>query len=133
MPRRDFNLPPDDVVFLDLHHPGWEAFRDGTTNWLLIGQFVVPAGYTISATTVALRIEPAYPDTQIDMAYFFPALCREDGKPIPAIGSTEAVDGKTFQRWSRHRTGENPWRPGIDDVSTHLAQVQHWFLREFSK
>ena len=38
MPRRDFDLPPDDVAFLDLHHPGWEAYRDGTTNWLLVSQ-----------------------------------------------------------------------------------------------
>ncbi len=121
------------MAFLDLLHPVWADFRDGTTKGMLLGQFVVPTGYTVNATLVALRIEPAYPDTQIDMAYFFPALCRQDEKPIPATGTAEVIDGKTFQRWSRHRTAENPWRPGIDDVSTHLAQVQHWFLREFQK
>ena len=67
------------------------------------------------------------------MAYFHPALRRQDGKGIPATESTENVDNKTFQRWSRHRTGENPWRPGVDDVSTHLAQVKHWLVREFQK
>jgi hypothetical protein len=133
MPRREFALPPGDMEYLESQHPGWEAIKNGSANWLIISQFTLPAGYTVATTQVALRIEPGYPDTQIDMAYFHPVLRRQDGKAIPATESTEAIDGKTFQRWSRHRTSENPWRPGIDDVSAHLAQVQHWFVREFQK
>lgn len=133
MARREFELPPCDVEFLDSQHPDWESIRNGLANWLLVGQFVLPAGYSVVTTQVALRIEPGYPDTQIDMAYFYPPLRRQDGKSIPATESTEMIDGKTFQRWSRHRTAANPWRPGIDDVSTHLVQVQHWLAREFPK
>lgn len=133
MARRDFVLPAADVEFLDARHPGWEAIRNSSANWLLVGQFALPDGYTVETTQVALRIESGYPDTQIDMAYFDPPLRRQDGKGIPATESTETIDGKSFQRWSRHRTGANPWRPGIDDISTHLAQVQHWLIREFSK
>lgn len=133
MPRREFSLPPADVEYLDTQHAGWEAIKNGTVNWLIIGQFTVPSGYTVAATQVALRLEPSYPDTQLDMAYFHPALRRQDGKAIAATESTENIDSKTFQRWSRHRTAENPWRPGVDDVSTHLAQVQHWLVREFQK
>lgn len=133
MPRREYDLPPGDVESLDLHHPGWETIRIGSANWLLVSQFAVSPGYTVTCTTVALRIESGYPDTQIDMAYFHPALCRRDGKAIPATESNESIDGKSFQRWSRHRTAENPWRPGVDDVSTHLAQVQHWLAREFQR
>jgi hypothetical protein len=133
MPRREFSLPPGDVEYLDAQYPGWEAIKNGTVNWLLLGQFTVPSGYTVATTQVALRVEPGYPDTQLDMAYFHPALRRHDGKAIAATESTESIDSKTFQRWSRHRTAENPWRPGVDDVSTHLAQVQHWMVREFQK
>lgn len=133
MPRREIELAPGDVDFLDSHYPDWEGIRNGGANWLLVGQFALPAGYTIASTQVALRIEPGYPDTQIDMAYFHPALRRRDGKSIPATESTETIDGKAFQRWSRHRSAANPWRPGIDDVSTHLAQVHHWLTREFSQ
>ena len=133
MQRREFALPPSDVEYLDSRYSDWDAIKIGSANWLIISQFAVPGGYTVATTQVALRIEPGYPDTQIDMAYFHPALRRQDGKSIPASESTETIDGKAFQRWSRHRTSENPWRPGIDDVSTHLVQVQHWFAREIHK
>ncbi len=133
MPRREFALPPSEVESLDTRHPGWEAIRNGSVNWLIVSEFRLPVGYTAATAQVALRIEPGYPDTQIDMAYFFPPLRRQDGKTIPATESTETIDGKTFQRWSRHRTGENPWRPGVDDVSTHLAQMNHWLAREIQK
>lgn len=133
MLRREFALPACDVEYLDSTHSNWEAIKIGSVNWLIISQFTVPGGYTIAANQVALRIEPVYPDTQIDMAYFYPALRREDGRAIPATESTETIDGKSFQRWSRHRTAENPWRPGVDDVSTHLAQVKHWLTREFQR
>jgi hypothetical protein len=133
MPRREFSLPPSDAEYLDAHHPGWEAIRHGSVNWLLVCPFAVPAGYTIATTEVALRIEPGYPDSQLDMAYFHPALRRIDGRGIPATESTETIDRRTFQRWSRHRTAQNPWRPAVDDVSTHLAQVQHWLVREIQK
>jgi hypothetical protein len=133
MPRREFALTPGDMEYLDSQHPGWEAIKNGSANWLIISQFALPAGYTVATAQVALRIEPGYSDTQIDMAYFHPSLRRQDGKAIPATASTETIDSKTFQRWSRHRTSKNPWRPGVDDVSTHLAQVQHWLVREFQK
>ena len=43
------------------------------------------------------------------------------------------VDGKDFQQWSRHRTTESPWRPGEDDLSSHLVLVDDWLEREFKK
>ena len=130
--RREFQLPGFDEEFLNSTGLEWETVREGTANWLL-HQFAVPPGYNHTTVTVALRIEPGYPDAQIDMAYFNPPLARSDGKPIGAANSTATIAGASYQRWSRHRTGENPWRPGVDDVSTHLAQVHHWFEREFAK
>ena len=44
--------------------------------------------------------------------------------------SAHALDGKQYQQWSRHRTAANPWRPGLDNVGTHLIQVDSWLQRE---
>ena len=65
------------------------------------------------------------------MVFFFPALARKDNQSIGAIQSAQALDGKSFQRWSRHRTATAPWRPGEDDVSSHLVLVDDWLEREF--
>lgn len=130
--RRHFALPEADEEFLNSSGLRWETLLESGVRWLLVHDFPVPPGYNVATVTVALRIETGYPDAQLDMAYFFPALARADGRPIGAL-SSQALDGKTLQRWSRHRTGENPWRPGIDDVSTHLMLVENWFRREFQK
>ena len=73
-----------------------------------------------------------YSDSQIDMVYFNPHLARADGRAIGAL-ATQTIAGVSWQRWSRHRTGANPWRPGVDDVASHLALVDEWLRREFSK
>jgi hypothetical protein len=130
--RRQFDLPEADVDHLTARGLPWETLAEGDARWLVINDFPVPAGYNHSRVQLALRIEPAYPDTQIDMAYFFPALARADGGAIGAL-SSQAIDGRQFQRWSRHRTGNNPWRPGEDDLSTHLLLVEDWLRREFMK
>ena len=47
--------------------------------------------------------------------------------------ASEGFDGKTWQRWSRHRTPANPWRPGLDNLATHFGLVEEWFGREVRK
>ena len=130
-PRKQFSLPPDDIDWLNAHGLPYELVVEGTPR-LVVHRFPVPAGYNVDNVSLYLRIEPGYPDTQIDMVYFYPALTRRDGRAIGALAQ-EAFDGKTWQRWSRHRTPANPWRPGIDNVSTHLALVAEWLERELRK
>jgi hypothetical protein len=131
--RRDVILPPSDVEYLDRECSDWEILRDGAATWLLISNFPVPTGYDQSPVTVALRIEPGYPDTQIDMVYFSPEIRRLDGKSIRATETHETIRGESYQRWSRHRTPQNRWRSGEDDIQTHLLLVAHWLEREFAK
>ena len=130
-PRRHFRLPERDVEFLDRLGLRWEAVRDGNLGRLIICGYRVPPGYNVAVADLNLRIETTYPDTQIDMVYVSPALVRRDGRSIPAV-SDAPFDGRIWQQWSRHRTQANPWRPGVDDVSTHLALVDHWFKREIA-
>jgi hypothetical protein len=80
-----------------------------------------------------IRIETGYPNTELNMVYFFPALSRRDSKPIAATEVQQQLDGKTYQRWSRHRTAANPWKIGRDHIGTHVILVEDWLDREFEK
>lgn len=127
--RRQFDLPESDCQHLESLGLSWETIVDGGSRWLIVHAFPVPGAYTAPTALVALQIAPGYPDVQIDMAYFYPALARSDGKPIAQIAD-QPIDGKVYQRWSRHRTDVDPWRPSIDNVGTHLVQVTEWLRRE---
>ena len=130
--RREFALPEDDLFWLaDAPHRFELVAEHGVLRVVLYG-FPVPPGYNQRAVDVNVRIESGYPDTQIDMVYVHPELHRLDGVPIGAT-CPEAFDGKQWQRWSRHRTPANPWRPGVDNLATHFALVKHWFMRELQK
>jgi hypothetical protein len=131
MARRQFELPREDADGLDALGLSWETINEGGALWLLLHAYPMPAGYTQRETTVALRIPQNYPIEQIDMVYFFPAAIRSDGTPVRATESTQQVDGRQFQRWSRHYTPQNPWIPGEFNVLTHLTLVRHWLEREF--
>tara|TARA_B100000614_G_C14521845_1_gene482921 strand:- start:184 stop:579 length:396 start_codon:yes stop_codon:yes gene_type:complete len=130
--RRQFTLTGEDDRFLKGNNFNWETVTEGRIKRIVIHNFPVPAGYNVNEVDLNVRIEPTYPDTQLDMVYFFPKLSRLDGKPIRAIADDQ-FDGKTWQRWSRHRTGQNPWRPGIDNLETHLILVSEWLKSELKK
>lgn len=130
--RRAFVLPADDIEWLHGSGLCYELVAEGGVQRVVLREMPVPGGYNVPKVDVNLRIDTGYPDTQIDMAYFFPSLQRLDGRAIDAT-SDESFDGRVWQRWSRHRTGANPWRPGVDNLSTHMAAVQEWLVRELKK
>lgn len=129
--RRQFQLSEEDEQSLAALGLEWETVIDGTTKWLIIHGYPIPEGYNHRQASAALRISPSYPDDQIDMVYFSPALALTSGRTIRQLSPT-VIDGKQFQQWSRHRTSQNPWRPGLDNVSTHLLQVNNWLDRELT-
>jgi hypothetical protein len=129
--RRKFDLPEGDADYLRACGLAWDTLIENRVRWLIIHDWPVPPGYTQTTVELALRIEAGYPVTQIDMAYFAPALKRADGRPIRALWDVP-IGGKPYQRWSRHRTCANPWRPGEDDLSTHLLLVEDWLRRELT-
>jgi len=127
--RRDIKLPEEDVDCLDALGFKWETISEGGTKWLIIHGYPIPDGYDHRTADLALRIPPSYPDDQIDMVYFSPGLALMSGKTIRQL-SGATIDGKPYQQWSRHRTSENPWRAGLDNVGTHLLQANDWLHRE---
>ena len=130
--RRHFDLSADDQRFLDEYGLPWETLVDGS-QWVLVHDFPTVAGYNHSRVTAAIRLETGYPNTELNMVYFFPALARADGKAIGATQAIQQIDGKVFQRWSRHRTAQNPWKAGRDNIGTHILLVEDWLAREFGR
>lgn len=130
--RRHFQLPEDDLEFLEHRGLTWETVVDGGNRWLILQGFPVGRGYNVPRAETALQLPASYPDTQIDMVYFHPHLARSDGRAVPQL-SNQNFDGKNWQRWSRHRTAANPWRRDCDCVETHLLLVDEWLRREFQR
>lgn len=128
--RREFVLPTGDHSFLESLGYRWEAVKDGQTLVVIIHDWPLPSGYNVKSATLALKLPASFPDDQIDMVYFAPSISRVDGVGIPNL-TAETICGELFQQWSRHRTPENPWRTGVDDISTHLCLVDDWLRREF--
>ena len=128
--RVEFHLPEEDLEYLESMGCQWETVVSNG-NWLIIHGYILPDGYTLKEVSLALKIDSGYPTSQIDMVYFTPHIARTDNKPIGALAMM-SFDNKQWQRWSRHRTGANPWRPGLDGVGTHISLVQYWLEREFN-
>lgn len=131
--RKDFILTEEDLEFIESTGYEWESIISPQGNWVVIHNYPIPMGYTVSHASVALKIESGYPVSQIDMAYFYPQLLRSDNQQIGALVPMSIIDNIEWQRWSRHRTNTNPWRPGIDNLSTHMGLVNNWLEREFNK
>jgi hypothetical protein len=131
--RREFELPEEDEAFLDAYGCPWETVIDGS-DWVLLHDFLTPAGgYEPEKLIAAIRIETGYPKAALDMVYFYPAITRQDGKAIGATQKRQSIDGKAFQRWSRHYTGEHPWVIGENNLGTHIDTIEGWLQREFEK
>jgi hypothetical protein len=130
--RREFMISEEDQECLAGTGLDWEAIMEAKTMWLILRRFPIPAGYNTAAADAALRLPPSYPDDQIDMVYFFPNLALASGRPINRL-TPLILEGKQYQQWSRHRTAANPWRPGVDNLCTHLLQVKNWLERELGK
>lgn len=127
----NFELFEEDVENLKKGGFQWETLSLNG-NWLIIKGFPVPDGYNCQNVEVAINIPSNYPQGKLDMAYFYPALKRLDEIPIPATEVTVNINGKSYQRWSRHRNSI-AWRAGIDSITTHIEEIKNWLQNEFIK
>lgn len=127
--RRAFQLGEEDLECLNALGMPWEAVIENRTKWIILPEYPIPAGYNCRSASAALKLPPSYPDDQIDMVNFCPALTLVSGRAMANLTAL-TIDGKPYQQWSRHRTAANPWRAGVDNVCTHLLQVNDWLQRE---
>lgn len=131
--RREFTLAAEDQDFLDSLTLRWEALRHANRLWVIVYDVPLLPGYQAVMADVAIEIAPGYPTSQLDMAYFNPPLSRADGKAIVCVEAIEQIDGKGWQRWSRHRTPASLQVPGFDNFERHFAYVQDWLVREIER
>ena len=132
-PRREFVLPESDVESLDAMGMPWETLSVGNGAWFLLHEWETHEHFTEPVVSVAVQIPSGYPAAALDMAFFHPPVVRKDGKSIPNANASITVDGKTWQRWSRHYTAANPWKPGEYNLLTHLQLVRAWLEREVQR
>ncbi|WP_111308886.1 multiubiquitin domain-containing protein [Confluentibacter sediminis] len=125
-------LPKQDLYYLSSITNLVDFVKNGNLNWLVIRDLDIPDGYNVKKADAAILIPPHYPTSQLDMIYFHPALSRTDGKMIGTLRD-QSIEGKIYQRWSRHRTAINKWNPEIDNVESHLDLMLSCLRAEFNK
>ena len=119
-------LPEEDMDFLSSDYSDkWEELTEIGKTGLLIKDYPLPEGYTPRKTNLMLIIPDSYPVGMIDMFYFNPPVARQDGIGIAALAD-EPHFNQQWQRWSRHYD----WRPGINNVSTHITYVRNELISE---
>lgn len=132
LPRMNFHPLPGDIEFLNSLGLRWEAVTDSGIKAIVLYNWPLPNGYNVDTADVHIRMSDGYPDSQLDMAHFAPALARKDGRGIGGLSSAP-FDGRDWQQWSRHRTDNSKWRMGEDDLTTHMAFVRNWLEAELHK
>lgn len=128
--RREFPILGADEAYLDRLGWKWETVLDGGKRWLLIYGYALPTGYNVSHVTMAIDVPGNYPASQIDMFYCLPRVTLANGTAIAQTEATQAIQGESYQRWSRHRQGESQWNPASDRIETHLMVIDECLCRE---
>ena len=131
--RRQFRLPSEDETFLNSLGRAWEAMIAGSERWVIIRNMELPAGYDRATADVAILMAPGYPPGPLDMAYFNPPILRANGTAPQTTEHRVQLDGSGWQRWSRHRTSENPWMPGEDNLESHYFFMRAWLVDELKR
>ncbi len=133
--KRDFYLPEKDRDYLDNLGLKYETLKSNGRQFVIIYDYFVNQDYYKiekggDNVDVLLLIPSGYPNSQIDMASFYPHLQRVDKKPIPNIHHFYNVKHRKWQTWSRHRSGLAVWDPEIDFIGTHMEYVESFLQKE---
>lgn len=131
VPRRDFDLLDEDATYLQQLGLIWETLVEADSRrWLLLHNYPVPAGYTVTATLLALEVPPAYPGAQIYGFYAYPPLALASGSEIASTQMRGMIRNNEFHGWSRNRGQGAPWNAEKDNVVTQLALVEAALAKE---
>lgn len=132
--RRQFKLSSADEAVLNRLGRRWEALAEPGKNWIIVYGYAPPHGFVQTSVDMALWLQQGYPAVEIDMAYFSPALSMPSNRVINRTQVTMMIDGRQWQRWSRHRQPGGPaWNPGEDSLETHLEYVDMFLNQELER
>jgi hypothetical protein len=115
-------LRPSDAAVLAERELRHEVTPAGGFTLLQVLDYPVGSALLPERSTLLLQLPAGFPDATPDMFWFDPPLQRRDGTAIPGTEVRQQIDGRTWQRWSRHIQGQ--WRPGVDNLGTYLAYVR---------
>ena len=88
VPRRTFALLDIDEAHLNRLGLKWETLVEAERRWLLLHDYPLPVGYTVSHSKVALEIPPTYPGAQIYGFYAYPPLALSSGRVAYVLVNT---------------------------------------------
>lgn len=128
--NRAFVLRAEDEDYLAKRTESTETIIDGGKRWFILRGYKLPDGYRQEAVDIAVLMPPSYPAAQLDMFFCAPHLSLESGHPIPQTQSRQTIAGRSYQRWSRHRSGPTVWNPAKDSLISHIALIEDAIARE---
>ena len=117
------NLPVVDSAFLNERYIVHEIVVESGMTCIVIPQWLLPEGFDRPAADLLIRLTPGYPDVPPDMWWFDPPVMKADGQALPATNVKEHYLGRTWQRWSRHFSGQQ-WKSGVDCLESYLALIR---------
>ena len=130
---QSFALLDIDEAHLDRLGLRWETIIEADRRWLLLHDYPLPAGYTVTHTKVALEIPLTYPGAQIYGFYAYPPLALACGRVIESTQLRGVLLGVEFHGWSRNRGPAAPWNSATDNVVTQLALVDAALVKELGE
>lgn len=124
--RRDFQLPEEDILFLDSLSLNWEAIQEGGNRAVVLYGFLMPQPFKPGIINLKIKLPREYTSgAALDMFFTDTHVTRSDGKRIERLTESNSFDGKKWWQWSRHYPSNAKWRPGINTLATHISYVQH--------
>ena len=117
-------LPEPDIAFLEHAGIPHRVFEEGGMLNVELLEFTLPDGLNAGRANVLFRLSPSYPDTPPDMWWVIPHLTPVGGGQIPATEVIETIDGRSWQRWSRH-LDPSLWRSGIDGLESYVRLLRN--------
>lgn len=132
-PNRAFALLDIDEAHLDRLGLQWETIIEANRRWLLLHEYPLPSGYTVTHSKLALEIPPTYPGAQIYGFYVYPPLALACGRVIEKTQLRGVLLGVEYHGWSRNRGPAAPWNPATDNVVTQLALVDAALAKEIGE
>ncbi|MDE2600618.1 MAG: multiubiquitin domain-containing protein [Rhodocyclaceae bacterium] len=130
VPCRTFALLDVDEAHLNRLGLKWETLVEAERRWLLLHDYPLPDGYTVSHSKVALEVPPTYPGAQIYGFYAYPPLALSSGRVIASTQLRGVLLGVEYHGWSRNRGPAAPWDANADNVVTQLALVDAALAKE---
>lgn len=118
-------LPEPDVDFLVEKEFECDIYQAPNETYITFHNYDLGSAYTPTIVEMRIVVPAGYPQGNLDMYWTKPwvNLAGTATRPERADYSQSFQDGTTeWQRWSRH--APNAWRPGIDNLRTHLRTIR---------